>query len=337
LGPYTLQDTLGAGSMGTVYRALSRNSSGLFAVKVLPRRSMWNIRLARRKVKDFETFDHPAVVPFVDVGTAGGMHYLVWPFVEGQTLDAYIKELGPLPASEAASYIRQAAEGLAICQEHDLIHGLLKPSNLLLSSDRQVRILDFGVGALLAQTESESVVDTMSTANTMASGLDCASPEGIMDPTAIGPASDQYSLGCVLYFLLTGQFPFPGDNAVEKMMAHQTKQPAPVQELTATVPDGLAKVLDRLLQKQPQNRYPSMLDLVSALRPFAQESTAAAMPWKAPGSRPVQPLPAPPRQSGAMPALRMSDDRLTAHAQPPIVPPSRPAPPLSAARPAPPS
>jgi len=297
LGPYTLQDTLGAGSMGTVYKAHSRNASGLFAVKVLPRRSMWNIRLARRKVRDFESFEHPAVVPFVDVGTAGGMHYLVWPFVEGQTLEAYVKSRGALPPFEAATYARQVAEGLAICHSHDLIHGLLKPSNLLLSPNHQVRILDFGVGSLLAQTESESVVDTMSTANTMASGLDCASPEGIMDPTTIGPASDQYSLGCTLFYLLTGQFPFPGDNAVEKMMAHQTRQPPSVQELVAGVPDGLAKIVERLLQKQPGARYPSALDLVVALRPFAQDVHSDSMPWKQPAHKlgGLNGLPPPPR------------------------------------------
>src|SRR5207253_976747 len=160
LGPFTLMDALGQGSMGTVYKALSKNDGKWYAVKVLPRRSMWNVRLARRKVRQFEQCKHPTVVPFVDVGTAGGMHYLAWPLVEG-----------------------------------------------------------------------ESLVDTMSTANSVASGLDWASPESIMDPTNLTALGDQYSLGCVLYHCLSGRYPFPDGTAVEKMMAHQTKPPTPIREL----------------------------------------------------------------------------------------------------------
>ncbi|MEO2090293.1 MAG: serine/threonine protein kinase, partial [Gemmataceae bacterium] len=79
LGPYVLQDAIGSGSMGQVFKATSKNDNAQYAVKVLPRRSMWNVRLARRQVRSFGQFTHPAVVPFVDVGTAGGLHYLVWP------------------------------------------------------------------------------------------------------------------------------------------------------------------------------------------------------------------------------------------------------------------
>ena len=82
LGPYILSDTIGAGSMGQVYKATSKTDSQSYAVKVLPRRSMWNVRLARRQVRTFGQFSHPAVVPFLDVGTAGGQHYLVWPLVD---------------------------------------------------------------------------------------------------------------------------------------------------------------------------------------------------------------------------------------------------------------
>src|SRR5207244_12235555 len=105
LGPFTLVDALGAGSMGTVYKAQSKNDTNWYAVKVLPRRSMWNVRIARRKVRCFEQCQHPAVVPFVDVGTAGGMHYLAWPYVEGETLDKVVTAQGHLPPGYAAQVI----------------------------------------------------------------------------------------------------------------------------------------------------------------------------------------------------------------------------------------
>src|SRR5258708_6446464 len=209
LGPFVLMDALGTGSMGTVYKAQSKTDNKWYAVKVLPRRSMWNVRIARRKVRAFESCKHPSVVPFVDVGTAGGMHYLAWPLVAGEPLEKIVESEGQLPAGRMAKYALQAAEGLDQAHQAELFHGLLKPSNLMIGPDNHVKILDFGIGCLLAETEGESLVDTMSTANSVNSGLDCASPESIIDPTNLTPIGDQSSLGCVLYFCLTGNHPSP--------------------------------------------------------------------------------------------------------------------------------
>src|SRR4051812_14276924 len=248
LGPYVLADSIGSGSMGTVYKAQSKTDNNWFAVKVLPRRSMWNVRLARRQVRSFTQFSHPAVVPFVDVGTAGGQHYLAWPLVEGESLEARIQRDGPLSPGEAAALMTQVAQGLAAAHAQGLFHGLLKPSNILIGSEGQARILDFGIGSLLAENEGESLVDTMSTANTLTSGLDCASPESIMEPTNRTLAGDQYSLGAVLYFCVTGRYPFAEGSAVEKMMAHQFKAPPPVKDLAPSTPDALVEVIERLMQ-----------------------------------------------------------------------------------------
>jgi serine/threonine-protein kinase len=300
LGPFTLMDALGSGSMGTVYKAQSKNDSAWYAVKVLPRRSMWNVRIARRKVRSFEQCKHPAVVPFVDVGTSGGMHYLAWPYVEGETLDKAVTRAGKLPAQQAAQLTLQAAEGLDLCHQQGLFHGLLKPSNLMVGPEGQVRILDFGIGCLLAETEGESLVDTMSTANSVNSGLDCASPESIMDPTNLTAIGDQYSLGCVLYFCLTGRCPFPEGTAVEKMMCHQHKQPTPVKDLTPDAPPELVAVVEKLMQKQPAARYAGCGELIEALRPLAgapagrrATQTMRSLPKLGEPRRPAAPAPAP--------------------------------------------
>src|SRR5437879_6309038 len=171
-----------------------------------------------------------------------------------------------LPHGEAALYSFQTAEGRNVCHQQGLFHGLRKASNLMLGSDGQIRILDFGIGSLLAETEGESLVDTMSTANSVTSGLDCASPESIMDPTNLTPAGDQYSLGCVLYYCLTAQYPFPDGSSAEKMMAHQFKEPTPVPELAPGVPAALIEVVHRLMQKAPENRYGNVAEVVEALR-----------------------------------------------------------------------
>ena len=282
LGPFTLMDSLGSGSMGTVYKAQSKNDNRWYAVKVLPRRSMWNVRIARRKVRAFEQCQHPSVVPFVDVGTSGGMHYLVWTLVEGEGLDRLVERQGKLEPSIAALYALQVAEGLEVCHQQGLFHGLIKPSNIMIGAKQEVYILDFGIGCLLAETEGESLVDTMSTANSVASGLDCASPESIMDPTNLTQVGDQYSLGCTLYYCLTGQYPFPEGSAAEKMMAHQSKQPTPIKELAPEVPDHLVAIVERLMQKTPESRYPNAQEVVDALKPFA-----APRSWTGPaGARP---------------------------------------------------
>src|SRR4051812_654148 len=280
LGPYVLLDAIGSGSMGQVYKANSKNDNTLYAVKVLPRRSMWNVRLARRQVRSFGGFSHPAVVPFVDVGTAGGLHYLVWPLAEGTTLEALVQQGGKLPPNLATLYGVQIAQGLTVAHQNNLFHGLLKPSNIMIGPDNQARILDFGIGSLLVENEGESLVDTMSTANTLTSGLDCASPESIMEPTNRTPAGDQYSLGCVLYYALTGRVPFPEGSAVEKMMAHQTKDQTPIQELAPDVPDGIVEVVERLMAKAPEGRFTGCDELVEALEPFLGD------PSRIPGGMP---------------------------------------------------
>jgi serine/threonine-protein kinase len=286
LGPYSLIDSIGTGSMGQVYKAISKSDNKYYAVKVLPRRSMWNVRLARRQVRAFSQFSHPAVVPFTDVGTSGGMHYLVWTLVEGEPLDQLVQRQGPLPPAMVCKIGLEIAQGLNICHQNGLFHGLLKPSNVMIGPDGSARILDFGIGSLLVENEGESLVDTMSTANTLTSGLDCTSPESIMEPTNRTPAGDQYSLGCVLYYCLTGRYPFPEGSAVEKMMAHQSKQPPPITDFNPDTPPELVEIVNRLMQKKPEARYASTDEIIEALEPLvpgAATGPAALPPTPMPG------------------------------------------------------
>ncbi len=272
LGPYVLLDAIGQGSMGQVFKANSKNDANFYAIKVLPRRSMWNVRLARRQVRSFGQFSHPAVVPFVDVGTAGGLHYLVWPLVNGETLENVVQQQGRMGAQQTATIGAQVAQGLHAAHHNTIFHGLVKPSNIMVGTDNQARILDFGIGSLLVENDGESLVDTMSTANTLTSGLDCTSPESVMDPTNRTPAGDQYSLGCTLYYCLTGRVPFPEGNAVEKMMAHQSKEPEPIHTFAPDCPEGLEMVIARLMAKKPEDRFQAIDDVVEAMEPYLGES-----------------------------------------------------------------
>ncbi|HEY2786520.1 MAG TPA: serine/threonine-protein kinase [Fimbriiglobus sp.] len=285
LNQYILLDAIGQGSMGQVFKSVSKNDNAVYALKVLPRRSMWNVRLARRQVRSFSSFQHAAVVPFVDVGTAGGLHYLAWPLVEGHTLESILHQEGKLPPGQAANIAAQVAQGLACAHQNNIFHGLLKPSNIMVASDGQARILDFGIGTLLVENEGESLVDTMSTANTLTSGLDFASPECIMEPSNRTPAGDQYSLGCILYCTLTGRAPFPDGSAVEKMMAHQAKEPTPIKDFAPETPDGLIAVVEKLMAKKPEDRFGGCDQVVDALTPFMSKSLPTSSAAKASSHR----------------------------------------------------
>src|SRR5207249_6666297 len=126
-----------------------------------------------------------------------------------------------------------------------------------------------GVGALMCGSEGAELVDTMSTAKAGTSGLDCRSPENILDVKVRSPAGDQYSLGCIVYFCLTGQYPFPGETAVEKMLAHQVKEPTPIRSLRPEVPQHLVDIVQQMMHKTPEGRYSSMDEVIEALRPIA--------------------------------------------------------------------
>src|SRR5207249_1202561 len=137
---------------------------------------------ARKKLQQFPQEPHPAVVPWLDVGTSAGVHYLVWPFAEGETLDAAVGRQGLLPPARAALIGVQLAHALQWCDRHGVWHGAIKPSHVLLDPDGQAKLLDFGVGVLLAGAEEDSLVDTLAESHILAGLADCMAPESVIDP-----------------------------------------------------------------------------------------------------------------------------------------------------------
>jgi serine/threonine protein kinase len=289
LAAYTLVDVIGTGTMGAVYKARSSKDGGWYAIKIVPRRNVVNLTQVAEKVKALKQVRHPRVSALVNIGAAGERIYLVWPYIEGgQRLDELLKRHGRFPPRQAAQTALQAASGLQPYHEHGLFHGLLKPSDVLIGADRRVRVLDFGVGFLLTSDRGKAILDTMTNGKTLAKGLDCASPESIMDSLARTPAGDQYSLGCILYRCLAGRYPFPYDNPVQKMLAHQTEEPPPVRQFSPETPPALEAVVGRLMQKAPDDRYPDIGEAVKELQAITSNSRAFAT---TPRSKPVVRLP----------------------------------------------
>jgi serine/threonine-protein kinase len=296
-GQYVIIERLGPGVVGTIYRTYSKHNEEVYYLEVLPQRAKWNIYLAYRQKKAFAQIEHPAVVPFVDVGTASGSLFLVWPTVEGERLDSIVQRNIRLKPSVAADYVLKAAEGLHACHIEGVFHGLLTPTNVLRDAAGHIHIIAFGIGSLLAEKEGESLLNTMSTSNALNAALDCASPESMLDPSERNPLGDQYSLACVLYFCLAGRFPFAEQNTMKKLMAVQYEQPTPIRELNSNISQPLADVLERAMQKNPQDRFHDMLEFASALRAAIRAGgdalASGAHPALGPSTRKT-PVPGPP-------------------------------------------
>jgi serine/threonine-protein kinase len=276
LSQFVLTDVLGAGSMGTVYKARSTKVEGFFALKVIPRRNVVTLHSIAEKVKALADIRHPRVSALVHLGAAGERVYLAWPYLDGgEKLDGWVTRQGKLSARQATGVALQIASGLQPYHEQGLFHGLLKPSDVVIGADKRVRILDFGVGFLLTCERGKSLLDTMTNTRALARGVDCASPESLVDPLDRTPAGDQYSLGCVLYYCLTGQYPFPEKNPVKKMLAHQFEEPQPLRELAPEAPPRLAAVVQRLMRKTPAERYESTAEVVKALQAASGARPAA--------------------------------------------------------------
>jgi serine/threonine-protein kinase len=312
---FTLTDVLGTGSLGAVYQARSTKDGALYAVKVVPRRNVVSLTGMVEKVKALKEIRHPRVSALVHIGALGERVYLAWPYLEGgEKLDAVVGRQGKLTPRQAVQIALQVASGLQAYHKLGLYHGLLKPSDILIGSDRRVRILDFGVGFLLACERGKSLLDTMTNTRALARGLDCTSPEAILNPLDRSPAGDQYSLGCILYFCLAGQFPFTDPQPVKKMMAHQFEEPQPIRELNGKVSPRLAALITRLMRKSPEERFASTDEAVLALQamyaelaghptpksvPVVHGKTGATTPAEEEAPTPVEEADAPAPQAGA--------------------------------------
>lgn len=272
LRDYRLLEELGAGGMGTVYKALHARLKRIVALKVLSADRVRDRRAVARFEREMEAvgkLEHPNIVRALDAGEHEGTHYLVMEYVDGLDLSQLAKRRGPLPIADACELVRQAALGLEGAHERGLVHRDIKPSNLMLTPAGQVKVLDLGL-ALLAADQPGG--DELTGASQMMGTADYCAPEQAGDSHAVDIRADLYSLGCALYKLLAGRVPFSGEpynTTMKKVMAH-INEPAPsVREFRHDAPDALVKVLDRALAKEPAERFATPGEFASAVAPFA--------------------------------------------------------------------
>ena len=296
LGEYELLEKLGEGGMGVVYKALHTKLGREVALKVLPKRRLRDehaVARFEREMKAIGALDHPNIVRAFDAREVKGIRFLVMEFVDGMDLANLVDCEGPLPVAEACEVIRQAALGLQCAHEHDLVHRDVKPSNLMLSSQGQVKLLDLGVARFqFQQRPGEEMTGTDQVLGT----LDYMAPEQISSTRTVDIRADIYSLGCTLYKLLTGRAPFTGheyESAYEKMQAHAEKPPPRIRRLRGDVPKELATIVHRMLAKDPARRYDTPAEVADAVGPFTCTADLSGLLARA-GQ---EPLVTPPDQS----------------------------------------
>ncbi len=277
-GSYRLLEKLGAGGMGTVYKAVHMKLGKLMAVKILAAEHLQHPHaLARfeREMLAVGRLNHPHIVQAFDAGAFQGTHYLAMEYVEGMDLHRLVRTRGPLSVTSAARAVRHAALALDAAHRSGLVHRDIKPSNLLADTTGKVRLLDLGLARLGDET---SLLTNLTAAGSCFGTPDYMAPEQWDDSHAVDGRADLYALGCTLHFLLAGHAPFETDShktMIRKLAAH-VSMPAPdLQASRPSVPAGLAAIYSQLLAKRPADRLPNAAALAEALLPFTRRVAAA--------------------------------------------------------------
>ncbi|HEV2201829.1 MAG TPA: protein kinase [Bryobacteraceae bacterium] len=269
LGPYEIIAPLGAGGMGEVYRARDTRLGRDVAVKVLPEHLAGNpVSLARfeRETQAVAVLAHPNILVLHDVGEQDGIHYAVTELLEGGTLGDRLRR-GPLPWRKAVEWGAAVAEGLAAAHSKTIVHRDIKPANIFVTSDGRVKILDFGLARWEPKiSEGDATVTLAATeAGTVMGTVGYMSPEQVRGEEA-NASSDVFSLGVVLYEMVSGVRPFSGKSAPETMSAILKEEPPSIADSAKQAPADLARVIERCLAKNPAQRFHSAHDLAFALR-----------------------------------------------------------------------
>ena len=277
LGQYRILDELGRGGMGQVFRAQHLLMGRDVAIKVLPRKKSTSEAESafQREIRMLSRLDHDNLLRALDAGHDGKVFYLVTELVPGLDLRRQVLKYGPLDEPRAASVATQAAAGLGYAHGQGLVHRDVKPANLLATPDGHVKVLDLGLAGSVIDEESAHLGRVVGT-------MDFMAPEQIRSADSAGPAADIYALGCTLYFLVTGEVPFPGGTRQEKSQRQLNAQPRPVRELAPTVSPDFCRVIEVMMQKNPARRPGSAQTVIELLRPWTPP-TPMAMPRMKPG------------------------------------------------------
>ncbi len=270
-GRYRLEARIGAGGMSTVYRATDETLQRQVAIKLMHREIAHDsdqLERFRREARAVAQLSHPHIVGVIDYGEDDGRPYIVFEYVEGETLKERIRRNGRLPITEAVAYAIEIARALGTAHARHIVHRDVKPQNVLIDEEGSAKVTDFGIARTLDEeglTADGRVLGT----------TDYVSPEQALGRPVTGQ-SDLYSLGIVLYEMLTGEVPFKGENQVAVAMKHVREQIPDVQYKRPEVSAALASVIDGATAKRVEDRYADDAELIADLEDVLAIETARA-------------------------------------------------------------
>jgi eukaryotic-like serine/threonine-protein kinase len=293
LDRYELQELVGSGGMSSVYRAHDRLLDRTVALKVLHEHHLHDpehVERFRREARSAAVLSHPNIVTVIDRGEHDGRQFIVFEYVGGENLKRLIEQNRPLPIATALELATQIARALSFAHRSGLVHRDVKPQNVLLNGDGQAKVTDFGIARSL------DVQRGMTQTGTVLGTSDYIAPEQAQGQR-VDEQSDVYSLGVVLYELLTGEVPFPGENFVTVAMQHINEPPPSVRAKRTDVPPRVDAAVQRAMAKDPRDRFPTMAEFGRELEACAgdtEEGTQIIAPPKPVRRR---------RRSGAWPLV----------------------------------
>lgn len=265
LGDVELLDHIGGGGMGQVYRGHDRRLNRPVAVKVMSRHHASDADTVRRFLNEARSaarLNHRNIAQVFSAGDSDSRPYIVFEFVEGSNIRSIVEQRGPLPLEEALSYTLQIADALAHAAEMRIVHRDVKPSNILIDSKGQAKLIDFGLARL---TEPSPPEGDLTASGVTLGTFDYISPEQARDPRNADARSDIYSLGCTFFYMLVGRPPFPEGTVLQKLLQHQGDDPPDVCQFRPDLPDEASQVLNRMMAKDPRRRYSDSGHLLEGL------------------------------------------------------------------------
>jgi serine/threonine-protein kinase len=261
-GRYELEEVVGTGGMSAVYRARDVSLERHVALKILHEyhgADAETLERFRREARAVAQLSHPNIVTVIDRGEDDGRQYIVFEHVEGENLKELVERTGPLPVRRALELTAEIGSALAFAHKHGLVHRDVKPQNVLLNGDGKAKVTDFGIARSLDVERGVTQTGTvLGTSNYIAPEQASGKP--------VDAQTDVYSLGVVLFELLTGDVPFPGENFVAVAMRHVHEQPPGVIDRRPETPLRVAAAVERALEKDPRDRFASMDEFIAELR-----------------------------------------------------------------------
>jgi serine/threonine protein kinase len=285
LGSYQVLAPIARGGMSTIYLARDSRSGELVALKMLPP-SRWRKedRLLARFQREMELsrrVAHPHLAWMYECGFCLGIYYIAMEYIPGKNLAKVVLQSGALKVPRAARLLAEVASGLEHAHNQGLIHRDLKPSNIMITPNDHARVLDLGLALIEGEEADQSVIGGQ---GLILGTMDYIAPEQTTDAANVDARADIYSLGCTLYFALTGRPPFPGGSSRDKVRRHRHEQPTPLRELAPEVPVGFTSLIELMMNKDPARRPPSAIAVEEELRAWATEDAGLPLdshedPW----------------------------------------------------------